>query len=253
MTARTQTKPLRWILNGPAVQTFAQDPGAQKFFAGSSPFVVQRKDGAVALPVSWKAIPTRTFTSYGALQKAFATGAIGPDVKAILYDNEAWQFTPMEEQTNFGDYSQRVAQLVHAHGLLLINAPAVDLVRNLASASEKRYDAYIRLGIARDGAKDADVFEIQAQGSEMATARFAEFVSAAAGQARQANPKVLVLAGISTNPSGRNVSADQIVRAIDATRGVVDGYWFNVPAPSDYCPQCNAFRPDLALEVLRGI
>jgi hypothetical protein len=62
-----------------------------------------------------------------------------------------------------------------------------------------------------------------------------------------------VLAGISTNPSGQRVSADDILRAIAATRDSVDGYWFNIPWPSEYCPRCNDFRPDIAIEVIRHL
>ena len=252
-TGRADNKPLRWILNGPAVRTFASDPQAQRFFSNSNPYVVQRNGDDVSLPSSWDAVPTRIFTNYASLQKAFANGTIGPDVKAILYDNEAWQFTPDDEQRNMGKYAKRVADLVHSHGMQLIVAPAVDLVRNLSPMEEPRFNAYTRLNMAADAARYADVYEIQAQGAEAATDKYAAFVSAAARQAREANPKVIVLAGLSTNPSGKHVSADAIVRAIAATRNVVDGYWFNVPAPSAYCPNCNAFRPDLALETLRKI
>ena len=40
-------------------------------------------------------------------------------------------------------------------------------------------------------------------------------------QAREANPKVVVLAGVSTNPGGQTVSAADLVRAIAATRDTV--------------------------------
>jgi hypothetical protein len=49
------------------------------------------------------------------------------------------------------------------------------------------------------------------------------------------------------------VTANDILRAIAATRDSVDGYWFNIPSPSQYCPSCNDFRPDIAIEVLRRL
>jgi hypothetical protein len=64
---------------------------------------------------------------------------------------------------------------------------------------------------------------------------------------------VLVLAGISTQPSGQQVTADDILRAIAATRDTVDGYWFNIPRSSEYCPRCTDFRPEIAIEVLRRL
>jgi hypothetical protein len=109
------------------------------------------------------------------------------------------------------------------------------------------------LGIATTAARDADVFVIQAQGSERNIPHYAGFVGQAAAQTRTANPKVIVLAGISTNPSGQRVTAAQILGAIAATRNSVDGYWFNIPQPPEYCPRCNEFRPDTVLEVLRRL
>ena len=82
---------------------------------------------------------------------------------------------------------------------------------------------------------------------------YANFVRAAAAQARRSNSKVLVLAGVSTNPHGQRVTADDILRAIAATRDVVDGYWLNIPRPGIHCPRCNDFRPDITIEVLRRL
>lgn len=244
-------KPLHWIINGPALATFVSDPTAVRFFANVKPFVIQRRENPVALPASWKAVVVQVFPSYSAMRKAFESGSVGANVRAILYDNEAWQFTPVEEQRNFATYNEEAAALVHHHGMLFISTPATDLVRVLApKSSGKRYDTFLQLGIIAAAAHYADVVDIQAQGSEMGVARYASFVRAAAAQARASNPNVEVLAGISTNPSGNRVDADIILRAIYATRDAVDGYWFNVPQPSAYCPSCSDFRPDMAIEVL---
>jgi hypothetical protein len=78
-------------------------------------------------------------------------------------------------------------------------------------------------------------------------------VREAAAQARQANPKITVLAGVSTQPGGQYVTADDILRDIDATRNFVDGYWLNIPGPSEYSPRVTEFRPDIAVDVLRGL
>jgi alkanesulfonate monooxygenase SsuD/methylene tetrahydromethanopterin reductase-like flavin-dependent oxidoreductase (luciferase family) len=111
----------------------------------------------------------------------------------------------------------------------------------------------LRLGLAADAARYADVFDVQSQRFERDTERYARFVREAAAQAREANPKVMVLAGVSTQPSGQHVTADDILRAIDATRDFVDGYWFNIPEPSEYSPAVTEFRPDIAVDVLRQL
>ncbi|HTV73665.1 MAG TPA: hypothetical protein VME66_08190 [Candidatus Acidoferrales bacterium] len=245
---------LQWIINGPALRYFAADAFARRFFEGTQPLAIRRQGEALLLPDAWGAQEVRSFTSYRAIAAAFANGTIGSGVRAILYDNEAWTFTPRDEQRQCVEFAQRAAQLVHSHGLLFIATPAVDLVRAYDPMfSGKRYDRFLQLGIIGGVARFADIVDIQAQGSERSVATYSAFVRAAAAQARAANPRVRVFAGISTNPNGQSVTADQILGAIRATSADVDGYWFNVPAPSPYCPRCNAFRPDLAVEVLRGL
>ncbi len=144
------------------------------------------------------------------------------------------------------------ADLVHARGLMFLTAPAVDLVTILAPDGDRKRqdDTYLRLGLSADAARYADVVDVQSQRFERDTERYARFVREAAAQAREANPKVLVLAGVSTQPSGQHVTADDILRAIDATSEFVDGYWFNIPDPSEYSPAVTEFRPDIAVDVL---
>lgn len=251
--ARAEGKTLRWILNGPAVPTFTTDSTAQAFFANTEPFVITRKDVTVTIPPSWGALRTQIFPSYRAFERAIAHGRIRPETKAVLYDNEAWKFTPEREQDEFADYAQRFAQLAHEHGYQVIVTPAVNLATKQQAAGERRFSTFLRLNIPAAAARYADVFEIQAQGSQTPPSVFASYVAGAAQQARAANPKVLVFAGISTNPSGHKMTAEGIVAAIEATRNVVDGYWFNVPQKNPGCPNCNEFRPDMAIEVLRRL
>lgn len=252
-THATVHKPIRWLFNGPGVAAIAADAEVTRLLDNARPFIMKgsRVD---AIPPGWNAVPFASFTDFGAIRNALELGRLGPQVNGIMYDYERWRFTPEEEQRNPAVYVKRAADVVHAHGLLFLTAPAVNLVAVMApEGRNRRYDTYLRLGIAADAARYADVVDIQAQGSERNTEVYANFVRQAAVQARQANPKVVVLAGISTQPSGQQVTADDILRAIAATRNSVDGYWFNIPQPSEYCPRCTNFRPDIAIGVLRRI
>jgi hypothetical protein len=249
-----QPKQLRWILNGPSIGSFVSDASASHYLNDSEPFVMQRKDGAVQVPAAWRAVTVRSFTSYNAIAQAFKSGAIGSDVGAILYDNEHWKFTPVEEQRNYASYTQRAAALVHAHHLTFIATPAVDLIKVLdPQHSGARYERFLSLGVIGQSARYADAVDVQAQGAERNVTMFSDFVQRAAAQARAANPRVMVFAGISTGPSGQRVTSDDVMRAVEATRDVVDGYWFNVPQQSEYCPNCMAFRPDIAIDVFRRL
>ncbi len=150
-------------------------------------------------------------------------------------------------------YAEQFYTLAHQHGYLVVQTPATSLAAPMQQSGERRFDTFLRMQFIANAARYADAIDIQAQGSQVPASTYARYVSAAAQQARSANPKVLVFAGISTNPSGHHVAADQIVSAIDATRNVVDGYWFNVPQQGPSCPGCNDFRPDIALDVLRKL
>lgn len=242
---------LRWILAGSALQKLEAAGGtslARQAFGDARTFlVVARMD---QIPAGWGSVPTTTFSSYRDLSAAVGSGGLDPRVRAIMYDNEAWQFTPADEQRDPASYAAMAAADVHRRGLLFISAPAVDLVTVLRPGQPSRYQAYLDLGLAASGARSADVFDIQAQGTQNDPGEYAQFVTGAAQQARAANPSVTVLAGLSTGPSGQQTSPQQLLAAVTATRGIVDGYWLNIPQRGPRCPSCGEARPDIALQLL---
>jgi hypothetical protein len=249
-----ESKPLRWLFATRGALAMASDADISGLLDGAQPFVISGRPLS-DIPAGWQAVPLSSFKSFDEIRNALETNALGPDVRGVMYDYEKWRFTPAEEQQNPGRYLKQAADLVHARGLLFFTAPAVDLVTVLAPDGDRKHqdETYLRLGLAADAARYADVFDIQSQRFERDTELYAKFVRAAAAQARQANPKVMVLAGVSTQPSGQHVTADDILRSIEATRDVVDGYWFNIPGPSAYSPAVTEFRPDIAVDVLRQL
>jgi hypothetical protein len=247
-------KPIKWLFAGFAATAIAANPDIAHFLENSRPFVIGRTR-IPGVPPSWDAVQIVSFKSLAAIRSALKTGGLPPEVRAVMYDYEKWRFTPEEEQRDPGTYLKQAADLVHAQNLLFFTAPAVNLVTVLAAGEDPALsdETYLKLKIAADAARFADVFDIQAQRFEFDTERYANFVRRAAAQAREANPKVIVLAGISTQPYGPPVTAEIIFRAITATREIVDGYWFNVPRPSQYSPHATEFRPDIAIDVLRRL
>jgi len=77
------------------------------------------------------------------------------------------------------------------------------------------------------------------------------FVKEAAEQARSVNPKVIVFAGLSTNPNGRHVTPKDLYDAVLATRNDVAGYWLNIPGGGAACPKCGEPQPQVAVELLK--
>lgn len=203
-----------------------------------------------APPVSG-ALQTVSFTSYQAMESQFAGPGLPAGTRAVIYDNEDWSFTPADEQRDPAKYEKLAASLVHAHHLLFVSTPSVDLTDVLAPGESDHYAAYLRLGLAASAARYADVIDIQAQGSETSLNTFTSFVEAAAAQARGANRHVTVLAGLSTNPSGQHVTSGQLLAAYDAVQTDVNGYWLNIPSGGPHCPRCGTPQPQVAILLLR--
>ncbi|MEU9129954.1 hypothetical protein AB0D08_17900 [Kitasatospora sp. NPDC048540] len=246
-----------WIISGRTLgRLLAADPTGRttaRSFDTPDAYVLTG-DGNWAVPDGWRSTPTASFDSYTALESALTGNRLDPRIRAVLYDNEHWPQTPAAEQADPVRYDRMAADLVHRHHLLFIAAPATDLVEALRPGTASgAFDTFLKLGLAGEIARDADVLDLQAQGAEDNPTLFASFVAAATAQARRANPRIKVLAGLSTNPSGRAVGAAQIDRAARAVRSTVDGYWLNDPAASAACPGCTGPYPRTALDTLRGL
>ena len=197
--------------------------------------------------------PVMTFWSISQLDQAVSGGQVPAGTRSVLYDPEAWSLTPRAEQLDPAAAAQRAAQLAHAHGLSLIVAPALDLTTvGPGPAHGPLWQRFLQRGLAGAIARVADVVELQAQSLERDPGTYDSFLRAAAAQARAANPGVTVLAGLSTNPPGAVVAAGQLTAAIQGTRGLVDGYWMNIPGQGSQCPSCHSPRPDLARAALRS-
>ena len=244
-------KKFGWMLNQQAIQLLQQsDPGGNLtdiFFNNERTYLMGK--GPQSPPNSNSTI---TFCSFLDFQKAIANGKIPTSVRAVIYDNEGWSFTPPNEQKNPYYYMKVFGQLAHQNGLIFISAPACTIVKKIdPTINSDIYGRYIRLGLAASAARNADIYEIQAQGSINNTAQYEQFVQQASDQARAANPNIRVFAGLSTNPNGQPVKGEQLHADVVATKPYVNGYWLNIPAGGPYCPSCGSPQPKVAADLLR--
>lgn len=247
-------RPFTWIVAASALARLRSVPGgaaiAAATFDNPRTFVLLGARPPAFL-AGWKSSPALGFGGYTALRQRLAAGPLPPGLRAVILDQEAWRFTPTAEQRHPGRYAAWAAALAHHHRLLLIATPATDLVAAAARKQHRRIlAAFLASGIAGRVARSANVFEIQAQGLEGRVAAYRHFVAAVAAQARQANPRVVILAGLSTNPSGKRVTAGALYRDVLATRGLVSGYWLNIPGRSAYCPRCGTPQPRVTAGLL---
>jgi hypothetical protein len=190
------------------------------------------------------------FVSFASFERSIANGAIDPAVHWVMYDNEGWAATPDNEKAAPADYEARFAALAHAHQYKVILAPATNLVPGFVKGARVWPD-YLNAGFPRFSAAVADAYDIQAQPWE-GTPDYAPFVQAAVAQARQANPNVILLAGLC---SCRVASGTQMLADVTATRGLLSGYWINLLDYGVYLdkPDKVAARISIAVDFLRTV
>ncbi|HEV2215621.1 MAG TPA: hypothetical protein VGR64_10060 [Terracidiphilus sp.] len=234
---------VRWIVNAGSLrraETAIPLDEQQRLFGTPCTFLIGKQK--LEPYAQWNAVGTMTIRSADEAAQCCTEG-----VGAVLYDPEAWRFTPAEERAHPGAAACRVAERVHALHRLLIVAPAADLV----GGGRERFSRFLKAKIAERSARCADVYEIQAQGTEPDVGAFRDFVRAATAQARAAHRGITVLAGISTNPTGREVSVDAVDACVRAVRDEVSGFWLNIPAGGAACPSCGEPKPEVAAELLK--
>jgi hypothetical protein len=201
-----------------------------------------------------KASPAMVFTSETSLMAALSGGQVPSAVIWVLLDLEHWPLTPADEQADPIGTVRRAVAVAHSHGKKVLFAPAVDLLSAVApgTPAAARSATFDRL-IAGPGAAVADGFEVQSQQTE-ATPSAATFVAQAIAAARTAHPGAPVLAGLSTNPNGRQVSAADLLVVYQAARSAgATGFWLNIPQTSPECPRCGTPQTAVAVAFLRAL
>ena len=117
----------------------AANPELSRLLQNMQPFVMWGRS-IPGVPRDWRAVPIISLKSFGAIREALQSGALGPEIKGVMYDYEKWRFTPVEEQTNPAGYVAEAAKLVRARGLLFLTAPAVNLVEVMDPNSKPQAD-----------------------------------------------------------------------------------------------------------------
>lgn len=173
-------------------------------------------------------------------------------ISMILYDPEHWSFTPIIEQSAPGAAARTAQALVRRAGLQLIVAPATNLAEVTVPGATAPSD-FIQTGDLGKIAPSANWVDIQAQGQERDSQRYASYVSQAVSQIRSANPSAVIYAGLSTNPSGSPVTAAELMADVSLTSSQVSGYWLNIPNQGAACPACGQPQPQIGLDLLERV
>ena len=202
---------------------------AAHFFNTPRTFVTGASSSSLALLGMGSAVPTMSFADEGKLAAAVNSGLLQPGTAAIVYAAGATRATPPAQQRNPAHYYALAAQAAHAHGLLFIAAPQTSLVTTLAplTPADALDREFLRLGLARDTARDADAFEAPAQATQDDSSVFAAFVASASRQAARSHPGIELLAGLSAGAARSTPTPDTLFDAFLGTRLTVSGYGFS--------------------------
>ena len=215
--------------------------------SGPGTYALEHDDSGPPLPSG--VIPVELFFSYATEQSAISNKAILPGVKTVADDPEYWPATPVDEQRTPLAYMQDFTKAATAKGLSSILIPGRDLmsVPNATcgqQSGETVAQAYVRCGLP-GAAANARVFVIQAASVETDQTALTQLAQTAAAAARAANPHVIIIASLSTDPEGNGaVSAGTLNSAARAMLPYVQGFELNTTAPTD--STAIAFLHDLA-------
>ena len=168
--------------------------------------------------------PVLSYTSYARFSSDIRSGAIRYPYKWVMYDPENWSATPVGERQAPVKYMALFGQLAHAHGLKVIQAPALDLGTVPGSVlprhrGESVNQWYVRVNIAGAAAASGDIYLLQDESNTTVKGQYAPLFNTTENQARAANSKVLVFSEVSTV----NGTAAQMATAAKSIRP--DGFY----------------------------
>jgi hypothetical protein len=188
--------------------------------------------GSPALTRPDAAVGTAFFTSYSEFIARLRRHAIPRGVRAVAYDPELWRATPFAERLDPERYMALFAGAAHSHGYAAILMPGRDLLAAARSCRQQPGEdldaAFLRCGLAGKGARLSQVFAIQTAPVELSTTELRGFAAACAKQARAANPSVVLIATLSTQPGTGWADGWQLARAAAAVRPYVQGFQLNL-------------------------
>ncbi len=159
-------------------------------------------------------------------------GAIPDDVRVAMYDPEHWDATPLDERLDPAGSIEAFCTLARAEGYTVLVTPHPNLVsvpgsRYAPRGGESREAAYLRSGIVEISAANADIVETQAQTLERDPDAYHRFIRDTARAAKEVNPGVEVISGLSTHP-GYPATVEMLTDAWRSVRDVVDGHYLSL-------------------------
>jgi hypothetical protein len=264
-SASHTTGPARWLISREAIGLIDSYLGNDSLTTSvfDTPTTVETGSPAAG----WTSQKTVTFYAYGPASAphsflyAIANGLVPSGTTYVMYDDEDWSMTPVDEQQDPAQYMADFVTTAHANGYQAIIAPSPDITAAMPcfDSAEPNWENY--LGDcdipALVAQAKADIFELQAQPYENVTGTgtncgcYQWIVSDAVAEARAINPQIGFIAGLSSDPEGQVTSGETLYADTLHTQSLVSGYWLNVPQKGQACATCTSTgEPQVAAQYL---
>jgi hypothetical protein len=194
-----------WMMTAANVQQLSGVDASTASYFFNTPAAYGAGASLVKTPVQarYATTPVLSYTSQAQFASDIQSGAISYPYKWVMYDPENWTATPVNERQDPVKYMTLFGQLAHAHGLKVIQAPALDLGAVTGSVlprhrGESVDQWYVRVDIAGAAAASGDIYLLQDESNTTVKGQYALLFNTAENQARAANSKVLVFSEVST-------------------------------------------------------
>jgi hypothetical protein len=235
--ASAATKPA-WMMTASNVQSLSQvdSATASHFFNTSTAYGAGASLVKTPVQAGYATTPVLNYTSYAQFSSDISSGAITYPYKWVMYDPEDWSQTPVNEQQDPVKYMELFGQLAHAHGLKVIEAPAMDLCSvsgtNYPRLSGETCSAWFsRVNIAGAAATGGDIFVLQDESNTTNLSQYDSLYATTSAQARSANSGVKVYSEVST----ANGTAAQMASATQSISP--DGMYVAAPSATAQADQ----------------
>ena len=198
------TKPA-WFMTAGNIQSLSQtdSPTASHFFNTASAYGAGASLVQTPVQAGYATTPVLGYSSYAKFSSDVKNGAIKYSYKWVMYDPEDWSQTPVGEQQNPVKYMELFGQLAHAHGLKVVEAPAMDLCSVSGTllprnSGETCAQWFARVNIAGGAAADGNIFVLQDESNTGNLSVYDSLYTTAAAEAHSANSAVSVYSEVST-------------------------------------------------------
>ena len=215
-----------WIMTAGNVQSLSQQDARTAAHFFNTPASYGAGASLVQTPVQarYATTPVLAYTSYARFSSDIRSGAIRYPYKWVMYDPENWSATPVGERQAPVKYMALFGQLAHAHGLKVIQAPALDLATVPGSVLPRRSGEsadqwFVRVNIAGKAAAAGDIFQLQDESNTTAGGQYSYMFNTTESQAQTANASARVFSEVSTV----NGTAAQMATAAKSIRP--DGFY----------------------------